>query len=406
MRLRSALFSVLVCVFLCGPALLFGALRLGADVPVQLTAEPAQFLAGGAKSADVAAAASGEGFRSKQLQSAVETEIGNYIPAKATAIEMNAGVQRGFIAASDVLFGWGCYPTYFGSGRITVPSADAVTYLPRKYGDWARRDWEGFAAGLASVASRYPEKRFVVYVVGAYDDPSCNPAYALVTDPLRPENCVAIMEEALSGSSNVTVLSHSYGSEEEYYQDFFRTDHHWNIDGAFAAYGQIADELGLEAIPEQGIWEIPDYWYTGATARWGLDMLRERVFDCGNSFAELVVMRSDGSVLHGDDHAAFWDAPELKKPYTFYDSYYDNLGECVIAGGDGERSALLVSNSYKGAIQRPLASSYRQLTVTGQLHSATPLTLTLAEQIEAADADDIIIVGNPGALRIGQQYWE
>lgn len=84
----------------------------------------------------------------------------------------------------------------------------------------------------------------------------------------------------------------------------------------------------------------------------------------------------------------------------------DNLGECVIAGGDGDRSALLVSNSYKGAFQRPLASSYHQLTVTGQLHPAVPITATLSEQIESADADDAIIVGNPAVLSIGGEYWE
>ncbi len=406
MIFRNALFSIGLCAFLCGPAILYGATRAGIDVPVDLTAAPAQYLSGGAESANVGEQFSVEGFTSKALQEAVDTEIGNYIPGKAAAIITNAGMQRRAIACSNSLWQWSCYPTYFGSARLFIPGEDAVTYLPQRSNVGAEAAWRSFAEGVAQVAERHPDKRFVLYVAGGYQEPSVNPAYDLVTDPLVPSYCVDALRAVAGDVPNVSVLSYSYSSSEEYYRDFFRTDHHWNAFGAFRAYESIAEELGLSVVEPGGKREIPDYWFTGATARWGVDLLRERVSDCGNTFADLVAERPDGTKISGDDHSSFWDAPALGKRYQFYDTYYDNLGDCTITGGFGDRNALLVSNSYRGALQRPLASSYRSLSVNSQLHPAVPLTTTLEEQIEAAGAEDVIFAANPSAFKIEDEYWE
>lgn len=406
MKLRGFLFTAIVCLFLCGPALLCGATRVGVEVPVELTAQPAQFLAGGAASADVGAILSIDGFAKKELQDAIETELGNYIPAKANAVMVNAAMQRGAIAASDMLCNWGCYQTYFGSERLFIEDQKAVTYLPEKRSENREEQWRTFAEDVAAAAARHPEKRFVMYVVGGYEMPAYNPAYALVSNPFEPSDCVNIMSNVLGDVSNVTILSSSYAGGDEYYADFFRTDHHWNIDGAFRAYGDITDVLGLEKVSEDGVREIPDYWFTGATARWGIDLLRERVFDCCNDFSNLVAMRTDGSMIRGDDHASFWDAPALGKQYRFYDLYYDNMGCCTITGGSGDRSALLVGNSYLGAIQRPLASSYRSLTVSSQLASGESAQESLEEQMNAAGASDVIFIANPMAFKVDEAYWE
>lgn len=403
--MRNVAFSVVVLLFLCGPGLLFASVQAGVAVPEALTSKPAQNLSGGIVEAHVGDHLSIEGFAARQLQAELENEVGNCIPAKANAIIANAALQRGSIAASNALFNWDCYPTYFNSGRLRLPD-DTLTYLPTHKNSAAEGRWRSFADGLAKVAQRHPDKRFILYVVGAYGEPAYNPAYGLVSDPLVPKDCVATVESQLEDVPNVTVLTKEYDSAESYYEDFFRTDHHWNIKGSLSAYGQIVDELGLRKVDAGKMVDIPDYWYTGATARWGIDLLKERVFDCEYDFSELSVKLFDGSVVPGNDHSSFWDAPPLRKPYAFYDSYYDNLGNATISGGVGDRSALLVSNSYRGAIQRPLAWSYHQLTVNAQLHPATPVVETLEEQINAADADDVIIVGNPSALNLEEAYWE
>lgn len=96
----------------------------------------------------------------------------------------------------------------------------------------------------------------------------------------------------------------------------------------------------------------------------------------------------------------------LGKQYKFYDLYYDNTGCRMIAGGPGDRLALLVGNLYLGAIQRPLVSSYRSLAVSSQLASTRAASEPLEEQMNAASASDVIFVANPMSFKVDEAYWE
>lgn len=403
--MRNAIFAMLFCLFLCGPFALFCLSSLHVPIPQNLTAEPAQYLSGGSKDADLPSKLSFDCFRSRSLQDALEENVSRHIPAKATAIIINAAAQRTAIEASNAVFGFSCYPTHFGSERIAYPEENAVTYLPMSLNGSIIQSWKEFAHYVTETAKRHPEKRFVIYVVEGYTEPAFNPAYDLMSRPMKPEYCYTAMQEETSSTENVLVLTRSYSNSNDYFDDFFRTDHHWNINGALVAHAQIAEALGLEQFNTGTDRPISGYLYTGATARSGLDMLQERVFDCSEDFSSLTALYPDGETKSGSDHTSFWDYPALGKPYMFYDAYYNNMGACTIEGGIGEKSGLLISNSYGGALQRPLAMSYKRLSVNGQLHPNSTLDQTLEEQIEASNADDIIFVANPSNLWVNPGYF-
>lgn len=406
LKIRRTIFPILVALVLISPAALFCAQKVAhLSLPSWLTTEEAKYLSGTTSEVDVRATATLAGFESGKFQTALETEIGNFIPAKAGALLGNAALQRTAIAVSNSLFGWECYPTQYAGNILYIPDADALTAYPRtKSAEWEDR-WRSFADGVREAAIRYPDKRFVLYVVGAYSEPAYDLAYELVSDPMVPTDCCDILRESTEGLSNVDVLTNSYSNAEEYYEDFFRTDHHWNIQGAFRAYKTMAERLELETVSMDDTWDIPDYSFSGSRARWGLDMLGENVFDCGNSFNELSIY--DGDVLIGScaNHDSFFDAPYPGKRFQFYDKYYDNIGNYTIKGGSGERHALLIGNSFRGAIQRPLASSYSYLALSNQLHPSSKPSPTLAEQIESSQADDIIFVANPGNYSVSSSFW-
>lgn len=406
MKIQNVIFSLMMCVFACMPAMLYCAIKIGVDVPVELTSKPAEYLAGGLSEADVAASFNLSDIKNKRFQDAAETEIGNYIPAKANAIIFGAWTQRMGIEVSNAVFNYDCYPTFYGSNRIYLNDVDAVSYLPQRNSNEYVARWTDFANGLKRVAQQYPEKNFVVYVVQGYTEPAINPAYELVHDPLSPRLCSQTLSAHLKDMDNVHVLTHDFDDLGDYYSQFFTTDHHWNIDGAFEGYDQICSILDLTPIHEDGIKRIENYLFTGATARWGVDLLQESVFDCRYDFSNLSIQRSDGEVINGNDHRLFWNCSPLGKPYLFYDTYYGGVGNCSITGGYGNKNALLIGNSFKEALQRPLAESYASLYVSLQLIPTTSLQKTLEREIIDQDADDIVFVGNPSSLMLPDAYFE
>ena len=115
MKLRNILFAGVLCLLLCGPALIGLASWGGVALPSWFTADDAAYLSGGVVEADPAAYASLEGFSSGEFQIAAEDAVGNCIPMKATALLANAALQRSAIETSNALFGWECYPAFYCS---------------------------------------------------------------------------------------------------------------------------------------------------------------------------------------------------------------------------------------------------------------------------------------------------
>ena len=104
MRPRNILFASVLCMLLCGPALVGLASWGGVALPSWLTADDAAYLSGGITAADPIAAATVEGFASGEFQEEAEAAVGNCIPAKATALLTSASLQRTAITASNILF--------------------------------------------------------------------------------------------------------------------------------------------------------------------------------------------------------------------------------------------------------------------------------------------------------------
>lgn len=132
--------------------------------------------------------------------------------------------------------------------------------------------------------------------------------------------------------------------------------------------------------------QIEDCNFNGSFSRRVLLRLNEEVFDCEDAFANLLAHYSDGSARLCNFHEKFWESSPALRDVQFYDPYYDDLGNCKISRSSGERSVLLASTSYRGAIQRFLATSYDELTVNNQLSLHSKVATTFREQIIDADA--------------------
>ncbi len=409
-KARNSILALVFGVLLFGPILMIGFQHvLKIELPEWLSPQSASFLEGGSSRPSIRENLNFEGISNGKLQLAIDGKLQEYAPCRSAAILGSSSIERSFINTSNALFNWNCYPTYYGSDRIYIPSFDAVAYMPQKQADNEAqiKAWDDFANNLLEVATEYPEKKFVVYLVQGYYQPAFNPAYELISDPFLPDSSYTIMSDKLKSIDNISVLTKGYDSGEDYFHDFFTTDHHWNILGALEAYEQLADELDFEINTFGDTSPIEDYLYTGATARWGRDLVMESVFDVAYDFSDVKIEFSNGYKTTGANHDYFWNYPPAGKRYAFYDAYYDNLtAPCVLSGDSGDKDVLFVSNSYGAALQRPLATSYKNVYTSRRLHPSCTETETLRQQIEQTDADDIIFLANPSRMISPKGYFD
>lgn len=397
MKARNSLFSCVLGLLLIAPALLFlNQGFVGYPLPTWLTAQDAEYLKGGVSESDVGQHMSLAGFASGALQEAIEDEVGNHIPLKAAALLGNAGVQRQAIAASNALFRWDCFPSFYGSKVLYLPKEDALMLQPMAYdGAWFD-GLEGFCDKVQELAKAMPEVEFAVYMVGADTVPALNPAYKLTSRPIRYDEAVSCVEAHDGQSSNCEFLFSSYQTLESYYRDFYRSDHHWRVTGAYEAYAELAESLGLPAVEEGRLQDIG--LVSGSLMRSSLVPVFEEARDYDLDHSQLTCTSLDDGMERAVDHEGYAVESGSLRSSDFYEGYFGDLGKDALLAGPGDDDVLLVSDSFGDALHRLLGLSARRLWRNDALHFQSAGRAALKEEIEREGIDKVVFVAQPDNL--------
>ena len=311
---------------------------------------------------------------------------------------MNAGLQRATIVCANALFNMSCYPTFFGSNHVYIPQYDAIAKLPNKASVEYENRFEAFVNKLGLLAKRHPEKRFIVFIPERISTSAVNPAADYMKDPETIDRVLSKSSEAIGGlPPNAAILSCSYSGLDEYYKDYFRTDHHWNMRGTIRCFNAIADALHFDCMNPDAMMDLDGYTYTGAYGRNGLMLIEETVQDTTAHFTSIIKDQSEKE--YPLDHNSYTTANELKKRFSFYDAYLamGNDGQSLVNNNGPARTAMLVSDSYGGSLGYCLAERYENIYISRQLHGDKNISrmnnaMRFEDMLQSHDADDIFFV--------------
>lgn len=398
MKLRNAVFAGVLCLLFCSPALVGLASWGGVALPTWLTADDAVYLSGGIATADPMAAATAEGFASGEFQEEAEAFVGNHVPMKAAALLGSAALQRTAIAASNALFEWDCYPTYYGSDHAYVPFYDAVSAIPN-IGNGRLSEIDVFCHRVLTYAGAHPDQKLRFYVVDMAATSEANPAMKYVSDRMSTKALVQRMEKELSGCSNVEVLTNCFSDTANYYENYYRSDHHWNAKGAMTAFRMLtSNDVVFGELDRAGFGKVEGPLYSGAYSRNSLCIVEDVPIDFSYPFDRTKLQ--GGEVWHnGDAHARYFDASWQNKHWQFYDLFYTSfdriVNERLIEEGS-DAKGILVADSFGGALMRPLSLCYGEIQATTLLHAAGKSDTKLTSLYDGASNPDVIFVGHPG----------
>lgn len=395
MNLQRAIISIIAVLVLVAPAALFCAQRIAyIDLPEWLTTEEATYLSGGVTEVNLSTEVTLEGFKTGALQSALEAEIGNYIPAKASLLLGNAALQRSAIAVSDGLFGWGCYPTFYGSSILYIPEYDFLTGLPIRDTEEARARLVEFSVGLARYAIEHSDKTFYVIIPGSAQLSTPLPPAELIRNPLDFETVEEVLSSEWEDIPNLSSSFTAYDDPVNFINDFYHTDGHWNGYGALRAYENLAVELTqLDTVTTKELIDGPVF--NGQSARQGLMVMNYPTVEPKLDTSSISVESgASGWLLSEDYRLMFKDFP-LEAEFNFYASWYGRDGDAVILNDVRDDNVLLISDSFGDAFRWLLAQSFHRVSNYMDLRAGSQGGVTLQERISQSGADTIIFVAQP-----------
>lgn len=203
---------------------------------------------------------------------------------------------------------------------------------------------------------------------------------------------------------------------EDVAENFYKTDHHWNVKGAFKAFGEVLAVLDAQ-FPEAEIdlsladrenWtsEVYEDWFLGSRGK------RVGVFFGGIDDLEIYKpkFKTDMScyVMH---HRAYYDGDftdaVIREEYLDEPDYFDENPYCVHIGGEyplvhhvnrlakNDLKILLIKESFALPFQCYLSTAVKELDVIDPRRYTAS---TVAEYVATSQPDMVIMMMNPSAF--------
>lgn len=253
--LRNITFSLGMVLLLLGPCALFGFQRAFPEfeLPPALTAEGASYLSGSKTERSISSCANVEAFLNGELQSVVECRLTDYVPAREVALLGNARWQRYAIELSNALImRYPYYPVSYGSSYCYIPAENAVVPKPLLSASLNVSGFVEFGEAFKTFSSRYPDKQFCLYVCDTMETADINPLRAQYEGSISTQDAASVLSANCADSNCAVLASPLVESMSDYYKYYFRSDHHWTIEGAVAGCNSIMEAFGREPVPCAG----------------------------------------------------------------------------------------------------------------------------------------------------------
>lgn len=204
---------------------------------------------------------------------------------------------------------------------------------------------------------------------------------------------------------------------------FFKTDHHWNFDGAFKAYPKIVAALAEQAgvgfqdltpYTALGQWErikLPRT-YMGSVGRrtgvlfGGTDEMFYYVPKFDTDISRIIESRkiyASGAFTNSVIYAHFAEkAQSMFKDngYAIYGSDYDHV-KYINHTAPVKKRLLVVKDSYASPIIAWLTTIFERVDVVDLRHFKT---MSLVAAVEAFEVDVVAVMYNPGAIGTGKMW--
>ena len=309
------------------------------------------------------------------FQSQTEKWLTTKVPKRDSVMLFNAKIQRGLIKTANLACGFETIPTYFGSKYSCNENLNAVFYTSVQKSDEVSQKMQESTQAINKFVKEHPDLSYTLAIPDRIRQSEASPTFSLTSNPIDDEWRHSEFIDKLD--SRIKYVDLTYSDTSEYYRKYFRTDHHWNIEGAYEAFKKIMDASypELNALKfnatDKVIYQEVKYFGTGS--RLGLyfpresDLISDYVTDLSD-----VEIKINKKVVTSDEVE---DVDKYKnKTYAkgnsierLADYFHGNEGLVTYKKDNGSnRNLLVIRDSFLNCSERFYAFSFDKVTTVDQ----------------------------------------
>lgn len=319
------------------------------------------------------------------FQSEFEHFTSDSVPYRNNAILADATLERAIIELGNVPFGYEAYPTFFNSRYVFCPSWGSITEYPDTQKTLTQKALNDAAGVFSSLMTNNPDIRWRMAIVDRSRNSLASPARQYVAQPADYPFVMREFAELLPDAC--TVFDLSFSDTAAYYDAYFKTDHHWQVEGALQAYRRVVESFGKSPIDDVTLvtgYEGPFY---GSEARSGLitdnsDSVEDVAYEQSALKVKANGKKKEPSFLGG--YSKWGDAYEKRNEFdNVYAHYFHGdpgIMEITNQQLEDASSLLIIADSFSNNVERFFAENYQTVYVIDPRHYESSLQQFLNER--------------------------
>lgn len=320
----------------------------------------------------------------KEFQDNIELTLGDQIPMATTMKKgynsINAITNYNIMKKITSNY---CKDNYVAmlSGLTTYGCDDTIVYYPREL----EQEREKLDLRINNINKAIESTKAEVYIYYIEKDTDIQ---------FNTQKQTAVSEYITSNVNTKNTHVYEINNFEEFQRDFYKTDHHWNLDGSYRGYLELTELLDVKTPLNYGDKNCINESFVGskATVNGASVLFKEDFCTYDYELPEHTI------TINGEESTRYSFLTLKDNPYIGYANYYGgDYGEIIFDYNQKKKDNILIfGESYDNAILELIASHYNK-TYSIDLRNyerENGKKFNYKQYIQDNDIDKIIFIGN------------
>lgn len=349
-------------------------------------------------------------FTQNKFQTRFERGVKDQFPFRSPGIQLSKNLDRILIRMVYLFLDDPAIPADMRLFVYETRDAKILFPSPEKFTTGTINDIDTKISQYKTLMETYPDIHFYALMLELVENSQFNPVNSIFPGADAGRSIEYFMEHKPDGL-NLAYLP--MGSFADYTRLYFRTDHHWNINGTLAGYELTYDLLKeyypdiSPMIPHDNLYTFPDIGFLGRWARQVFYQTKPDPFTVALlDLPPYKIYNMAGEEIEYNKKAEYLAGKYSTVPFT--DHYIVFNGADVdyleyVSENGSQRNLLIIGGSYTNAIEPILAAHYHH-TYAVDIRHYPDYYFSLGEFMMEHPVDDVLIIGGPSVV-MRQWQW-
>ncbi|MDP2966600.1 MAG: hypothetical protein Q8N39_11310 [Pelolinea sp.] len=345
----------------------------------------------------------------ESFQKQIASAIADQFPLRIKMTEFSRTIERGLISAAYTAVPDPAIPASIDSQIFVTRDKSRLLPPPISFNLTRKNSIDLRIENYKKLLNENPRVNFFIFNIETIHYSKFHPLATYFNNADNGRSLIYFIENK---PYNLGFECFKISSYEDFESNYFRTDHHWNINGALKAYRLLYNLVSSKyedispMVEIRKISPIQGVEFLGSYARKSLYPIKPEAFEYADVALPLykTYVNNELKTFGGRAHYLLGNFSR-DKYVDHYRGFYGSWEKIIMYEfqNPSERNLLIIASSYARMDQELLASHYHRTYVI-DLRDDDVKAISLSQMMKEYQIDDVLIIGQPSVTYSSSQY--